>query len=93
MGALKIIHGQIDRKRLDIPDSIGNLIRDISPEWIEANAEVPCAVYEPSEERKVDKIITLTHGKGVKAGRDKWDAVARARHNRLVHHLFCKCLC
>jgi len=34
----------------------------------------------------VDKIVTLTHGKAEQAGRDKWNAVARARHNRQKNH-------
>lgn len=43
---------------------------------------MPCAIYDSGEAELVDKIVTLTHGKGEKAGRDKWNAIARARHNR-----------
>jgi len=54
----------------------------LSKAWKKENSRVPCAVYGSGEATLVDKIVSLTHGKGEKAGRAKWNAVARARHNR-----------
>ena len=67
---------------LSIPSHISETISDLSKAWKVANAKVPCAVYDQSESDVVDKIVALSHGKGEKAGRDGWTAVARARHNR-----------
>jgi hypothetical protein len=82
IAALKLIHGYIKRGPFPIPDYIETTIKNLSQTWITNNKEVPCTIYEVSESAKVDRIVTLTHGKGEKAGRDKWEAVARARHNR-----------
>lgn len=41
---------------------------------------VLCYLYTKSA--IVDKIVDLAHGKGEKAGRTQWTAIARARHNR-----------
>ena len=43
---------------------------------------MPCTIYDVGDAATVDKIVTLAHGKGEKAGRDQWNPVARARHNR-----------
>lgn len=67
---------------LSIPSHISETIANLSKAWKVANAKVPCAVYDQSESDVVDKIVALSHGKGEKAGRDGWTAVARARHNR-----------
>lgn len=82
IGALKLIHGHLKPTGLDIPSHIHDLIKGVSEEWKSANAVVPCMIYKSTEAKKVDRIVTLIHGKGEKAGRDNWDAVARARHNR-----------
>src|SRR6266481_8743548 len=81
-GALKLISGHIRKDGLLIPSHIKERIDNVSSEWKGANKIVPCAIYETADAGIVDKIVTLTHGKGDKAGRDKWKAVARARHNR-----------
>lgn len=85
IGALKVIFGLINRHQLSVPPSVEQKINALAKEWRDQNKKVPCAVYEESEAEVVDKIITLTHGKGEKAGRSKWNAVAKARHNREVN--------
>ena len=87
VAALKIIHQYIPSKDISIPDYIQEKIDSLSAEWKTANKNVPCAIYEITEESVVDKIVTLAHGKGEKAGKDQWTAVARARHNRNVNKL------
>lgn len=82
IAALKLIAGEIDRYIVDIPDNLLRQIDELDANWRDANAKVPCVVYSPSESETVDRIVTLAHGKGEKAGRDQWNAVARARHNR-----------
>lgn len=84
IAALKIVHGYIHvpNDSPDIPDSIAAKLDNLSAEWKSANAQVPCAVFEHKDASRVDRIVTLAHGKGEKAGRDQWSAVARARHNR-----------
>jgi hypothetical protein len=82
IGALKLIFGHIRRGQFSLPSEIEEQIGKVSKKWKEENEKVPCAIYGPSESAFVDRLVTLTHGKGEKAGRDKWNAVARARHNR-----------
>jgi hypothetical protein len=82
IGALKIIHGYLPKDAFPLPSQIAGKISKLPKEWKAANSEVPCAIYGPAEADVVDRIVTLTHGKGEKAGRDKWNAVAKARHNR-----------
>jgi hypothetical protein len=82
IAALKLIHGLLPLKNLDIPDDIKKKIVGISTTWKKANQSVPSIIYEAKDEAIVDHIVTLTHGKGEKAGRDQWSAIARARHNR-----------
>lgn len=82
IAALKLIHGYIPTNKFAIPDDILEKIEGISRAWKRDNKLVPCTIYPLAEKDVVDRIVTLTHGKGEKAGRDKWNAVARARHNR-----------
>jgi hypothetical protein len=82
VGALKLILGCLPIDKIEIPDEIREMINTLRAEWVDSNSKVPCVVYENSEADTVDKMITLTHGKGEQAGRDIWTAVARARHNR-----------
>lgn len=82
IGALKIIFGEISLSHGQIPSHIDAAIQTVSPEWKEQNSSVPCLVYDEHESAMVDHIITLMHGKGQLAGRDAWNPVARARHNR-----------
>jgi hypothetical protein len=82
VASLKLIHGLIDSKQINIPGSIEASISSLPPEWVQANMQVPCVVYSQSDTDTVDRIVSLAHGKGEKAGKDQWNAVARARHNR-----------
>lgn len=82
IAALKIIHGIIPMDGLPVPQNIISLIGELPPSWKKANTSVPCVIYEADEADTVNRIRSLTHGKGEKAGRDGWTAVARARHNR-----------
>lgn len=82
VAALKIIHGHVSTDAVSVPTALESKIRDLMPSWKKENANVPCAVYSDAEIDTVDRIIALTHGKGEKAGRAPWTAVARARHNR-----------
>ncbi|MEX2242569.1 MAG: hypothetical protein WD716_01855 [Fimbriimonadaceae bacterium] len=82
VAALKLIFGWLDADDLPIPSEVLERIKAVSKEWKEQNKTVPCAIYEASEEEKVDKIVSLVHGKGERAARDTWTAVARARHSR-----------
>jgi len=77
---LKIILGYA--KDIDIDDSYIQRINAINNDWKQHNKQVPCAIYEQTESKMVDKIVARIHAKGEKAGRRSWNAVARARHNR-----------
>lgn len=80
IAALKIILKYVDN--IDIPDMIKKKVDSIGKNWKTENTKVPCSVYDVSESKLVGKIVALTHAKGEKAGRDKWNAVAKARHGR-----------
>ena len=82
VAALKLIHGILPLDGLDVPDNIAAQIGEVSQGWCRDNLEVPCTIYEKKDAATVDRIVRLAHGKGEKAGRDQWNAVARARHNR-----------
>ena len=82
VASLKIMFGLIEQNELALPLQIVNRISVLSSEWLKDNASVPCTIYKESEADVVDRIVAHTHGKGSKAGRDVWEAVARARHNR-----------
>lgn len=79
---LKLLHGLIDISDFGLPTGLIGKAKSIDLAWKKENTTVPCTIFEISEADKVDKIIALAHGKGEKAGRDKWTSVARARHNR-----------
>jgi hypothetical protein len=82
ISALKLMLGLIPTDGLAVPANILDSISSLPKTWKEANSDVPTAIYEPEECDLVNRIRSLTHGKGEKAGRDRWTAVARARHNR-----------
>ncbi len=86
VGALKLIYGHLPADQIGLPPAISQKICNVSEDWKEANTLVPCAIYSADESSIVDRIITMAHGKGEKAGRDQWNAVARARHNRDVNN-------
>ncbi len=82
VAAMKLAHGLLRRGNLPIPSAIEERLKKLPPEWKEQNLKVPCAIFEASEKAQVDRIVSLTHGKGDRASRDIWNPVARARHNR-----------
>jgi hypothetical protein len=82
IAALKLIHGILGKITIELPSDIKKGIASVSKEWKAENAKVPCAIYGESEAKTVARIVRLAHGKGEKAGRDFWNAVASARHNR-----------
>jgi hypothetical protein len=82
VAALKIAHGLVSG--VEVTDSIRARIADLSQEWKDDTANLPCLIYELSELDIVTKNIALIHAKGEKAGRDQWTAVAKARFNRDV---------
>lgn len=86
VAALKLIHGYVLSNNIYFPEKIKNKINRLPKAWKSANEQVPCTVYTSQEESIVDRIITLAHGKGEKAGRDRWNPVARARHSRDVNN-------
>lgn len=85
VAALKLIHGHIKRDQFDLPQEIEEKIKNLPASWKQANKLVPCTIYPAAQAAAVDRIVTLTHGKGEKAGRAKWKAVARARHARDIN--------
>ena len=82
IAALKLIFGYARRTLVNMPTHVEAMISGLSDEWKNTNRLVPCALYQQNEAAAVDRIVQLTHGKGEKAGRDRWGAVPRARHNR-----------
>lgn len=82
IASMKIIHGIIPADEFSLPPHISEKLASLDRSWKKANTDVPCTIYAASEAAIADRIVTLTHGKGEKAGRLRWSAVARARHNR-----------
>lgn len=85
VAALKLIHKVQSLAALDVPDAVADRIKAVTAAWRRANDTVPCTIYDVGDAATVDKIVTLAHGKGEKAGRDQWNPVARARHNRSMN--------
>jgi hypothetical protein len=84
IASLKIIHGLYKLSDFGLPASISDNISKIDAKWKAENLKVPCTIFSIKEADKVDRVVTLAHGKGEKASRDPWNSVARARHNRDV---------
>jgi hypothetical protein len=85
IAALKLIHKVHPLSAFEVPQDIADRIKGVKAAWRKDNADVPCAIYDAGDAAIVDRIVTLAHGKGEKAGRDQWNAVARARHNRDIN--------
>ena len=78
---LKILLGTLQYQ--DIPSDLAEKIAaTINASWKKENAEVPCMIYEESEEYVADRIVSRIHAKGEPAGRDGWTAVAKFRYDR-----------
>lgn len=82
IAALKLALGIIPHEKFELPSSLIELIKRITPEWKRDNSIVSCLVYDASESEVVNRIVSVTHGKGEQAARDPWPSVATARHNR-----------
>lgn len=82
VAALKLLLGYLPMKRFAPPKDLADRMRPIGKDWRDANSSVPCSVFPEEQAEKVDRIVDLAHGKGEKAGRDQWNAIARSRHNR-----------
>lgn len=80
VGVLKLILGLVGG--IEIPDNLTKKVEALSTEWKAQNVIVPCAIYESTEAVTVEKLVARTHAKGEKAGRDNWNAVAKARFGR-----------
>lgn len=80
VAALKLIHGYVGN--IELPDNISKKIEGLTSKWKKQNSLVPCAIYESKEEGVVERLLARTHAKGEKAGRYKWNAVAKARFGR-----------
>jgi|GEM_PF-346857 len=85
VASLKVILGYIDSRQMGLPTVIADRIATLSPDWINANSDVPCTVYDHNDSELVNKIINRTHGKNEKAGRYSWPSVAKARYNRDIN--------
>ncbi len=84
IAAMKIISGELNDDAIFslMPSHILTLVNELPRKWKTNNKTVPCVVYESNEKETVSRIVSLMHAKGEKAGRDKWNPVARARYNR-----------
>jgi len=82
IAALKFILGHLKVADADVPAGIAALVTELAAARKGDTQTVPCTIYDGADAATVDRIVTLAHGKGEKAGRDQWNAVARARHNR-----------
>jgi len=80
VASLKLILGLV--KNIEIPDDIQEKITKLPVDWKTKNASVPCAVYPLKDKAYVDKLVSRTHAKDERAGRDNWTSVARARYGR-----------
>lgn len=85
IACLKILLGLVDLNQLNISQNKKDQIKNLPKEWYETNSKVNCSIYPESEIDKVNKIISLAHGKKEVASRDDWESVATARHNRQVN--------
>ena len=82
VAALKLIFGLVRRNSLGLPAHIESQISTIQPAWKTANANVPCAVYQPNESAVVDRIVRA-HSRQKRKGRTRqMEGSARARHSR-----------
>lgn len=82
VAALKIMLGLVPTTGLGMPADVSEQLKRMASIRRMDTTNVPCTIYGVDEGAIVDRIVTLAHGKGEKAGRDQWNAVARARHNR-----------
>jgi hypothetical protein len=82
VGALKMAHGLLKIDDLDVPESIETKLNALTPEWKQANAQIPCLVYGRAEAYEIARVVGLIHGARQLASRLPWNPVAKARQNR-----------
>ncbi len=82
VACLKLIHASISDPSIELPPHIQGKVNSKDVEWLAQNLVVPCIVYPAKDESTVDRIVSMTHGKGQLASRDPWESIAKARHNR-----------
>jgi len=82
VAVLKLLNGLLTQESLEVPEGTRTKIASLTVDWKAANSAVPCSVYDEVDTDLVDRVISRIHGKNDKAGRDNWESIARARHNR-----------
>lgn len=82
IAALKLILGYHKLSSFEIKKSLLEKIEKLSDAWKNENKNVPCIIFQNSEEDQVDLAVDLIHGKGGGPSRLKWESVARARHSK-----------
>lgn len=82
IASLKIVLGFLKVSDFNFSQALIAKVGGISKKWKTNNSKISCCIYSEKEKEQVNKIVSLTHGKGQKAGRDPWEAVAKARYNR-----------
>ncbi len=82
VACLKLIHATISDSSIELPPHIQGKVNSKDVAWLAQNLVVPCIVYPTKDESTVDRIVSMTHGKGQLASRDPWESIPKARHNR-----------
>lgn len=82
VAVLKLLNGLLTQESLEVPEGTRTKIAALNVDWKVANSAVPCSVYDEVDTDLVDRVISRIHGKNDKTGRDNWESIARARHNR-----------
>lgn len=82
IAAMKLILGHMPLTGFTIPTPMRTRLQNVTPAWRAANQTAPCVVFTNAEVAIVNRLVRLAHGKGEDAARDKWEAIARARHHR-----------
>lgn len=82
VAVLKMLLKLMPLTQVSVSNDFTTQLSALPAKWRKDNRSVPCTIYDKTEKDTVERIVRLAHGKGEKAGRDQWNAVARARHNR-----------
>src|SRR5207302_6210652 len=67
VGALKLIFGHLKRDLFGLPIDLEKKVTELPETWFKGNEKIPCTIYDANQEDFVDRIVSLTHGKGEKA--------------------------
>jgi hypothetical protein len=82
VAALKWILGLLKPTKMNAPADVTDRLVAVPTTWKAENGEVPCTIFQSSEEALARKVVARIHGKAEPARRDRWPSVATARHNR-----------